>query len=675
MDIRTIALLFGVLLLGGLGLFGLLTDEPSGLSDVPAGPGGLAGEVEGGEEEEGGSLSPVGDWLFAQRSARDAVESAHAYEVALDEAAVLLETTLGTAPDLASATWTHIGPKSFGGRVSEVAVDPTAPDTVYAATANGGIWKSVDAGLTWASSWPADMTQAMGGLAVASDGTIYAGTGEPTPAGGYVVSAGTGVYRSTDAGATWTSLGLEGSGAIGRIAVDATDPERVFAAAAGHLLYPGGERGVYRSTDAGETWELVLPGEGPTTGAIDVAIDPADGRRVLVATWDRDVLDRRLAGVGSGVHLSEDGGDTWEEVSLPANVDPEDVGRIGVAFALSKPLRAYAVVANDLSGEGVGLWRSDDGGRTWEKTGAPGRSLAQATYGWWFGRVWVDPRDEERLFVGSVRLIESNDGGDTFTVHDARGPAGLPVTGQVIVSANEHSMAWDPTRPGRVFLGNDSGIFHSNGDGHEGTWARARSQGWTQHYSVAGSSWTASRPRPSEALEPTEASPLGALTAVLPAPSDPKLIYAGNTEGALFRSTDGGGRWVQLKDHDGANDLPESPVTQIAIDPADAYVAHVVFSGPPSDPSKLVSTADGGETWNEVGEGLPHAPINDVIVLDGERLAVATDVGVFIRRGSEWLSVGSNLPAVPVLDIRFDPDTNTITAATFGHGLQRVTLP
>jgi hypothetical protein len=669
MRIRTAAFVFAVVLLSALGLIGLLNEDRSGLTNIPAVPGGR--EIEGGEEEEGGLLSPVGDWLFAQRSARDAVDSARAYEAALEQSAAILERTRASSPALAEATWDHIAPKDAGGRVPEVAADPSAVDTVYAATANGGVWKSTDAGLTWASTWPDHQTQAMGGLAVASDGTIYAGTGEPTPAGGYVVSAGSGVYRSEDSGATWTHLGLEGSGAIGRIVVDPSDPNRVFVASAGHLLFPGGERGLYRTSDGGETWELVLTGETGTTGAIDVAVDPLDPERVLAATWDRDVLERRLTGPGSGLHLSTDGGDTWEEVTLPGNVEPGRVGRIGVAFAASNPGRAYAIVSNDHRGAGVGLWRSDDGGRTWRRTEALAPSLAQANYGWWFGRVSVDPRNENRLFVAGVRLIESTDAGDSFSVHDARGPAGLPITNQVIVAANEHSMAWDPTRPGRIYLGNDSGIFRSGGDGQEGSWVKARVQGWTQHYSVTGSSWTASTPRPADAASATAGSELGTITAIVSAPSDAGVIYAGNAEGDVWRSADSGGSWKRL-DPAGGGSLP---VTNIAVDPDDADSLIVTRSGPASHPAHLSATPDAGGSWTDVGGGLPAAPINDVVIMRTGGLAVATDVGVFLREGSTWLAVGSNLPEVPILDIRFQQDENAITAATFGHGIQRLVLP
>lgn len=675
MRTRTAALLLAFLVLAGLGLAALLTGDRGGLGDVPQVPGGLV-ENEAGESE-GGPLSPVGDWLYAQRSGRDAVRSARAYELALEQAAAVRARTREAAPALAEAPWAHIGPKELGGRVSDVTADPATPDIVYAATASGGVWKSTDGGLKWSPSWPADLTQAMGGLVVASDGTIYAGTGEPTPAGGYVVSSGTGIYRSADGGDTWIPIGLEGSGAVGRIAADPAEPSSVFVAAAGHLLFPGGERGLYHSDDGGDSWDLVLAGENGTTGAIDVAIDPRNGRNVLAAMWDRDVLERRLTGPGSGVYRSTDGGGTWERVSLPGSVPPEQVGRIGVAFAPSSPSRAYVLVSNDGRGEAVGLWRSDDGGTTWTRTRASVRSLDQAGYGWWFGRVFVDPRDQDRLFVAGLRVAESTDGGNSFVAQEAGGGPAQPAGGLVpVVSNNQHAMLWDPTRPGRVYLGNDGGMYRSGGDAHQGTWVPASSQGWTQHYSVAGSSWTASVPRTTESSQPSAADGPPAFTAVVPAPSDTRVIYAATPEGRLFRTVDGGGEWTRLRDGDGHDDLLEEgeASTIIAVDPADADAAFAAFTDRRGS-SRVVATSDGGSSWSDISGNLPEAPVNDAVVIREGSLAIASDVGVFLWRGTTWLALGSNLPAVPVLQIDFHPEEDAITAATFGRGILRLTLP
>jgi photosystem II stability/assembly factor-like uncharacterized protein len=669
MRMRTAALLLGVLALAGLGLVALLTGDRGGLGDVPQAPGGLV-ENEAGESE-GGPLSPVGDWLYAQRSGRDAVRSARAYELAKEQAQEVRAQTREMAPALADAVWAHIAPKELGGRVSEVAAHPTTPDVVYAATASGGVWKSSDGGLAWKPSWPAERTQAIGGLAVASDGTLFAGTGEPTPAGGYVVSSGSGIYRSADGGATWIPVGLEGSGAVGRIV---TNPSgSIFVAAAGHLLRPGGERGLYRSGDRGESWELVLAGENDTTGAIDVAIDTGRGQNLLAAMWDRDVVEKRLTGPGSGVYRSADGGDTWERVSLPGNVAPEQVGRIGVAFAPSSPSRAYAVVSNDARGRAVGLWRSDDGGRTWAKTRASARSLDQAGYGWWFGRVFVDPRDRDRLFVAGLRINESTDGGDSFVAHGVAGGAVQPAGARApVVANNQHAMVWDPTRPGRVYLGNDGGIFRSGGDAHTETWVPATSQGWTQHYSVAGSSWTASVPRATGSVAPAAEDGPGSFTIVVPAPSDPHVIYAATPRGSLFRTVNGGGDWTRLEE--GNDDPMEDVSAAIAVHPSDPDEVFAAFTDRRGS-SRVIKTSDGGSSWSDISANLPEAPVNDAVVLRDGTLTVASDVGVFVERGSTWLSVGSNLPAVPVLEIDLDLERGRLTAATFGRGILRVSLP
>ncbi|MGH3368905.1 MAG: VPS10 domain-containing protein, partial [Nocardioidaceae bacterium] len=343
-----------------------------------------------GQELEG-PLSPVGDWMYSQRADGTGIVTAGAYARALDQAAALKEATAESGSELADAPWTFMGPINIGGRVSEIALDPTPADIVYAATASGGVWKSTDGAVTWTYSWDPNLTQAMGAIAVASDGTIYAGTGEVNPGGGSVVWGGTGLYRSEDGGATWQPIGLPTSGAIGRIAVDPSDPKRVFVASAGNLFVPGGERGLYRTTDGGDTWERVLAGDNDTTGAADVAVDPANPQNILVGMWDHQRLPthRLYSGPGSGVYLSKDGGATWQRATLPGNVAPEEVGRIGVAFAPSTPTRAYAVVANKANGSGVGLWRSDDGGATWTKTSATPAALSQSSYGWWFGKVWV----------------------------------------------------------------------------------------------------------------------------------------------------------------------------------------------------------------------------------------------------------------------------------------------
>ena len=228
---------------------------------------------------------------------------------------------------------------------------------VYAAVSGGGVWHSADAGANWTPVWPNDKTQTMGALAQDANGTLWAGTGEANPPGGGLTYFGDGVYKSTDQGAHWANVGLRESASIGRIAIDPSNPDKVFAAAAGHVARSAAQRGLYRTIDGGKSWQLVLAPTNATTGAIDVAINPANPQIVYAAMWDhkRNNGARVYGGVGSGLFRSKDGGDTWERLQnivdpLPAYDQAQtglkqdaSLGRIGVTIAPSDPNRIYVV--------------------------------------------------------------------------------------------------------------------------------------------------------------------------------------------------------------------------------------------------------------------------------------------------------------------------------------------
>lgn len=734
------------------------------------------------------------DWMRDQRAAGDGPVTAAAVRRAFSQARAVARTTARIAPEVAKAQWEHLGPTNFGGRVADVAVDPDG-GTVYAGTASGGVWKSTDSGTTFTYAWSARLPQAIGAIAVAADGTIFAGTGEASPGGGSVTFGGTGIYRSSDGGDTWKRVGLETSGAFGRIAVDPENPKRVFAAAAGDLFVPGGERGLYRSTNGGNSWTRVLAGQNATTGAVDVAIDPSDPDHLLVAMWDHKRLPthRFYGGPGSGLYSSADGGNSWRPVRDVVGRSDADTGRIGVAFAPSDPQRAYAMVV-DISGDPVALYRSNDGGKSWQTTAAAPATLQQSTFGWWFGRIFVDPKNADRVFVAGVELIESLDGGNTFLPQSQTlvGVGTGAFQASVALHADQHAIVWDPQVPTRVYLGNDGGMYRSVSDGRATTWAAAARQGWTQHYSVdvsdqnparvvsglqdnmcqrnylvagagapgtwtkyglcgdglqtlisfendnvvygcaqygancsrtvdgggafvflgdtvsqrhgwwvpmvfdpndadimytggnivnrstdAGDSWSAISPDLTTNPEQLDPSPgyriYGTITTIAVAKSDPSVLYVGTDDGLLWTTKDLGKKWLRLKD----DDLPRLWITRVVVDPSDADVAYASYSGfrAGDDTPHVVVTRDGGKTWSNLSGNLPSAPVND-IVLTGKGLAVGTDVGVYLTtdQGDRWLRVGSNLPMVPILDLRYHEASNTLTAATFGHGIQRVTL-
>jgi hypothetical protein len=213
-----------------------------------------------------------------------------------------------------------------------------------------------------------------------------------TPGGGSITFGGTGVYTSDDGGATWKKRGLDDSGNTGRIAVDPSNPDRIFVAAAGSLFNPGGERGIYRSENGGASWKRVLAPETPFAGGADLAIDPTNPNRIFAAMWDhrREPDLRTYGGLGSGLFRSDDGGDTWTRLENTVTNSPRDVsglkqdaslGRIGVALAPSNPNRVY-VISTATFGQDKGFYVSDDGGDSFRAQPRPG---SQGGFGWWFG--------------------------------------------------------------------------------------------------------------------------------------------------------------------------------------------------------------------------------------------------------------------------------------------------
>jgi photosystem II stability/assembly factor-like uncharacterized protein len=385
------------------------------------------------------------------------------------------------------APWRFVGPTNIGGRVVDLALDPTAsPTTVYAAVSSGGIMKSTDGGMTWVPAWPSSNTQAMGALARGSDGTLWAGTGEANPSGGGDTFLGNGIYSSADGGRTWHLRGLPDSGAFGRIVVNPDNPNEVWAAASGWLSPISSQRGLYHLTNGGKDWKLALAPANATTGAIDVAVDPANPDIILASLWDRHRNNGAFfyGGTGSGLYRSADGGKTWtrldnsditgpvcswDETRSGLNVSP-DLGRIGIAFAPSNPNRVYIQSAGT-NGPDKGFYVSNDAGRTWTcgagEPGAPG-----AGYEWVFGRLWVDPVNENHVFAADVSLRESTDGGATW--RDSSG-----------THADQHAMAWDPNVPNLVYNGDDGGVYISTKNGTSGTWRHARVEPWNQSYHLS----------------------------------------------------------------------------------------------------------------------------------------------------------------------------------------------
>ena len=351
--------------------------------------------------------------------------------------------------------WRCIGPFR-GARVVAVAADPVNPLVFYFGATGGGVWKSVDAGAHWENvSDPFFNTAAVGAIAVApSDpNVIYVGTGESTFQSHE--SHGDGVYKSTDGGLTWTNMGLKDTRHIAKIRIHPDNPDLVYVAALGNTWGPNEERGIFRSKDGGQSWEKVLYNT-PEAGGIDLSMDPNNPQRLFASLYQLRGYPwtHQSGGPHSGLFRSEDGGDSWTEISRNPGLPPGILGKMGVAISPAKPERVWALI----EAEDGGLYRSDDSGETWQKL------TGQANL-WWRGtyyiHVFAHPTEADTCYVLSVELWKSTDGGRTFE-------------NQPMPHGDNHDLWIDPNNPDRMIEGSDGGAVVSLNGGL--TWSTLYNQ-------------------------------------------------------------------------------------------------------------------------------------------------------------------------------------------------------
>ncbi|SFS12530.1 VPS10 domain-containing protein [Sphingomonas jatrophae] len=395
-------------------------------------------------------------------------------------AVALIATSLLTAPAIAAAAtptrtaapaaspfagmqYRLIGPFR-GGRVSAVAGVVQEPDTYYMGAAGGGVWRTNDGGNSWKPLWDKfpEASPSIGGMAVAPSDpkTIYVGTGEGNIRGNVIM--GNGLYKSTDEGKTWSYAGLRDTQVIGKVVVHPTDPNTVFAAALGHAFGDNPERGVFRTRDGGKTWQKVLFVDNKT-GAIDVAMDPSNPNVLWAGMWQahRKPWILESGGPGSGLYKSTDGGNTWQKQTgngLPAGI----LGKIGVA-PTSNPQRIYALIEAQ---EG-GLYRTDDGGANWQRISDRGDFRQRA---WYYSHVIADPKDPDKVYVLNTGAYKSTDAGKTFKT--------MPT-----FHGDNHALWINPNDTDRMVEGND-GAANVSVNGGE-TWTTGANQATSQFYHIS----------------------------------------------------------------------------------------------------------------------------------------------------------------------------------------------
>jgi photosystem II stability/assembly factor-like uncharacterized protein len=362
----------------------------------------------------------------------------------------------------AGLKWRLVGPFR-GGRVITVAGVLSQPNTYYFGAVAGGVWKTMDGGNTWDPLFEKQAVSSIGAIAVSDSdpNVIYAGTGEACIRGN--ISHGDGVYKSTDAGKTWTNVGLRDTRHIGDVIIHPTDPNTVYVAALGHAYGPNTERGVFRTRDGGKTWEKVLYLDD-RTGAIEIVFDPQNPHVLFAAMWEgwRTPWTLNSGGAKDGLYRSSDEGTTWKRIE--GNGMPEGpLGRIAVSVSGADSNVVYVLI----EAKKGGLYRSDDGGEHWAYINADHRFRQRA---WYFTHVWADPKSVGTVYIANTGLYHSSDGGKTFERLQA--PHG-----------DHHALWIDPNNPSRMINGNDGGATVSVDGGKN--WTTQNNQPTAQFYHVA----------------------------------------------------------------------------------------------------------------------------------------------------------------------------------------------
>jgi photosystem II stability/assembly factor-like uncharacterized protein len=498
--------------------------------------------------------------------------------------------------------WRLIGPFRGGRALTAVGI-PGKPAVYYFGAVGGGVWKSTDAGYSWDPIFDSQPIASIGAIAIApSDpNIIYVGSGEADMRED--ITYGNGMYKSTNFGRTWTHIGLTDSQQIGRILVDPHDANLVYVAALGHAFGPNAERGVFRSTDGGQTWTPVLH-KDDDTGAIDLAFDPTNSKTIYASLWQTRRPPWNVYppsnGPGSGLYKSTDGGDHWEQ--LTNGLPTEGLGRIGIAVSRSEPTRVYAIV----DAKDGGLYRSDDAGATWHRMDNERRIWGR---GWYFGVVDVDPMNPDIVYVSNTSLYRSTDGGKSFT--SFKGAPG---------GDDYHSIWIAPDDPQRIILSSDQGTTLTLNGGK--TWSSWYNQPTGQMYHVATDRrfpyWVYGAQQDSGAIALPSRSDFASITQrdftpvavggesgmLAPDLANPEIVYGGTVTRFDWRNMQSQDISPTITRQGYFRQSWTLPIVASRADPRKLYFAHQM----------LFRTTDGGKTWSQISGDLtrpnPSTPPN-----------------------------------------------------------------
>jgi len=594
--------------------------------------------------------------------------------------------------------WRFIGPFDLGGRCTDVEVPKDSRTVFYVAAATGGLWKTANAGTTWEPIFDDMPSLSFGDIAISESdpNIVWVGTGEANIF--RASTAGIGVYKSTDAGKTWSHMGLEATYTIGRILIHPTNPDIVYVASTGHEWTTNPDRGLYKTADGGKTWQKILY-VNERVGVIDVVMDPQNPDTLIASSWNR--IRRRwsdpVPGGEDGLHKTTDGGKTWKLLTngLP---DTALTGRTGLALCASKPQVVYAFVDNHTPGRearageldsygrprqrgitGAEIYRSDDQGESWRKANPATEYFERfgGTYGWVFGQIRVDPSDENTVYIMGLGLAKSTDGGKTFTNLYWEGLHG-----------DHHGLWIDPNDSTHLINVNDGGanVSYDGGktwrDFHKGIpsvqfynvsldnstpfWAYGSVQDQGSYRGqiplLRGGAGAQTGRRGMAAMQPKwETAPGGEGTLHAIDPTDPNTVYSSSFYGRLERAELKDGRWTATrifpKPAEGEAEHRGQWLAGLALSPHNPQVVYHGFQ-------YVYRSMNRGDSWDRISPDLtynnpaqqgkwPYAiPFATITAIDESPfkfglLYAGTDDGrVWVTRngGENWTEVTAGLP-------------------------------
>lgn len=608
------------------------------------------------------------DWLFRQRAYPFGELDNKAYQRALQDRNARLAAQQGPTKDLSNRPWEFDGPLNVGGRVTDVEVIPGSPRTLLVGAASGGVFRSTDEGVNWEPTFDDMPTLAIGDLAVSASNPniVYAGTGEANAGGGSIAYDGLGVFRSADGGQTWESRGLQNAGSIGRVLVDPTDPDRLYVAAMGTLFANNNERGVFRSLDGGQNWEQVLF-LSDSTGAMDLALHPSEPMTIYAAMWERIRRPnrRQYTGETSGIYKSTDGGTTWQELTNGLPSAPTDKGRTSLAIAPSDPSRVYAGYVND-NGFLANMMRSDNAGSSWSNM--PTTNLQVVPYDWWFNRVVVDPSDADDLYYIGFNI-------NKYIPEEERWE--FRFSG---VHVDQHTLWINPNNPQEILLGNDGGLYYTSDGGS--SYSKWDNLPITQFYTCEVDFQEPNRRYGGTQDNGTNRTLTGNTDdwariyggdgfRVRVDPTNNNIVYATSQYGGFGKSIDGGNNFIFSTD--GLGGTRRNWYTPYELDPSNTgrlYLGTERMMRSEGDPIQWVPISPDLTNGNGGTNGLVYGTITSLSIseLDNQVIWAGTDDGnvwVTINGGNNWNSISTGLPQRWVTSITADPDDPASAYLTF----------